>query len=244
MNSNRWPFGIGLLVLIAIEVLYIAVTRLLLLYENTGIIELETIRTGVRLASAGLTWWLFRDLLITATSKTAAPQKGFSWNTTLPWIATVLFLSIPVMVGDWNLPEGETRLLFAVTSFPVGLREELVYRGVLLTLLVQRLGFVRGLILSTIAFAMYHYGAQPWTLFTVSQYIAGGLLLGTLFWATRSLWLVIWIHTVYDVIYCYTPLISPPWSKTAGIFTLYIITLIIFAWTYLIRKRLNPASQV
>lgn len=233
MNAERWPWHTALLVLILIELLYIVATRLLLNYfEDPHGINLELIRSGVRLASAGLTWWVFKDILHSATSRSSKTIHIFSRKTLLLLIATMILFSVPIMVGNFNLPPGETRLVFAITSFPVGLREELVYRGVLLTLLIKRFGFIGGLLISTLAFTFYHYGALPWTFFNVSQYIAAGLLLGTLFVATRSLWLVVWLHTLYDAIYCYTPFFMMPFSSKVGIMAFSVSISLIAIWVF------------
>ncbi|WOO40969.1 CPBP family intramembrane glutamic endopeptidase [Rubellicoccus peritrichatus] len=235
MNTNRWTWQTsGLLVLIVIELLYIAATRyLLVIFNNVNDIELEAIRTVLRLTSALVTWLLFKDVALDAIRKGKLSLKGLAWQSSLPLLAIILFLSIPVIIGNWNLNQDGTRLFFALSSFPVGLREELVYRGVLLTILTKRFGFITGLIISTIAFTFYHYGALPWTVFNIVQYVTAGVLLSALFWATKSLWLVIWIHTIYDAIWCYTPFLSPPMHISTGFLILYITTGLATVWIFL-----------
>lgn len=235
MNQNRWIWQTsGLLVLVLIELLYIGVTRYLLgSFEDANAINLEAIRTIVRILSAALTLWLFKDVVLFSTRKTSNTSNALTWKVALPCLAVLLFFSIPVIQGNWNLPKDGTRIVFALASFPVGLREELVYRAVLITLIAKRFGFIWGLIVSTVAFTFYHYGALPWTTFNIIQYVAAGIILGLLFWTTKSLWLVIWIHTIYDVIWCYTPLLPSPMSQSTGLFMLCLSTSLIILWTCL-----------
>ena len=199
--------------------------------------ELEAARTGLRLASAFLAWWLFKDVLSYATRSKVSLIKHASWISLLPFIATLLFLSVPVLIGSWNLPNAETRLIFGLSSFPVGLREEIIYRGLLLVLIAKRFGFLAGLVVSTLAFTFYHYGALAWTTFNIIQYIAAGILLGVLFWITRSLWLVIWIHTIYDIIWCYTPLLPSLMKSSNAIPIFAIISIVILIWFEIYRQK-------
>jgi membrane protease YdiL (CAAX protease family) len=122
---------------------------------------------------------------------------------------------VPLLVGNWGLPASLSHL-FAVTSLAVGVREELAYRGVLQTLLTGKFGFWTALILSNIVFVVYHYGAQPLTIWNVFQLFSFGCVLGVVFYLTQSLVLVAVLHALYDAIYCYTPLLSNPLSLWVG----------------------------
>ncbi len=235
MNAARWPFLYALLVLVALEAVYMAGTRWIMGMGNPDNIGIELARTLLRLVSAGAVWGILGGIL-------EKPRAG-RWKLNAWWLLPPLAIAacfcVPVLSGDWNLPAGETRLVFALTSLVVGMREELVYRGVLQTLLEKKLGLAWAIVITTICFAFYHYGAQPWSVFTVTQYIAFGIIFGLLYARTRSLWLVIWVHTIYDAIYCYTPLREYPWEPIRTIPILAAATLMIVTWYIFGRRKVS-----
>jgi len=168
------PFTRQILLFILLEGLYIWLTRLLIGMGDPNGYTVESWRTLLRLVSAGLMAWVFRDL-IKEFLKERVPSVTPPVSYLLPAIALFLAMLVPIAAGNWNLPTEGQRWFFAVTAFPVGLREEIVYRAILLVLLARAFGLSIAVVLSTLAFAVYHYGAQPWTVFTVTQYIFFGL---------------------------------------------------------------------
>lgn len=237
MNATHWPFSRALLVLVALEALYFLLTRWLISSGDPDSIGIEIARTLLRLLSAGAVWYFLSGVL-------EKPRVG-RWKTSvwglLPVLAVACALAVPVICGNWNLPEGETRFVFALASLAVGFREELVYRGVLQTLLEKKLGLRWAIVITTAVFAVYHYGAQPWTWFTVSQYIAFGVIFGLLYARTRSLWLVVSLHTLYDVIWCYTPLIENPWEQQRTLPLLAAAALLVLVW-FIFSRRAGEVS--
>lgn len=169
-----------------------------------GGIELELVTSAARLLSAGCYWLLFRDLL-----RSRAPQLSVSRHPLFGFGVLVLAL-VPVLAGDWGLPDRGTRITFAVTSVVVGLREEVVYRGVLQNLLEPRAGWFGAIVLSNIVFTLYHYGAWPFTPEYVLEFLLVGGAMGLIYAATGSLWLTIAAHSIYDALWSFTPILTPP----------------------------------
>jgi len=223
------PFTRQILLFILLEGLYIWLTRLLIGMGDPNGYTVESWRTLLRLVSAGLMAWVFRDL-IKEFLKERVPSVTPPVSYLLPAIALFLAMLVPIAAGNWNLPTEGQRWFFAVTAFPVGLREEIVYRAILLVLLARAFGLSIAVVLSTLAFAVYHYGAQPWTVFTVTQYIFFGLALALLYWRSRSLWLIIWIHTIYDVLWCFSPFLENPLPTQETTPIWFVSTLLVLAW--------------
>ncbi|MGE9293610.1 MAG: CPBP family intramembrane glutamic endopeptidase [Puniceicoccales bacterium] len=235
MNAARWPFSRALLVLLLLEGAYMIGTRWLMGMGDVNGIGIELARTILRLISAAAVWGILGGILEKPTK--GAWRGGIWWL--LPLLATCLMFLVPLIAGNWNLPEADTRLVFAITSLAVGMREELVYRGILQTLLEKKLGLLWAIVITSVAFALYHYGAQPWNWFTVTQYLCFGVFFGVLYARTRSLWLVIWIHTLYDALWCYTPFIANPWNVQRSIPFLLSAALLTITWLIFSRKKVS-----
>jgi membrane protease YdiL (CAAX protease family) len=82
---------------------------------------------------------------------------------------------------------------FVTVALTAGVCEEIMFRGVVFTALVQRLPLVWAAVLSGLLFAAAH--GDPWSL--VSLW-AVGVGLGYLFYSTRSLWPNMIAHTTFN----------------------------------------------
>ena len=87
------------------------------------------------------------------------------------------------------------------------LTEDLVFRGALLYILIQRLGIKWGLLISAICFGVYHvfsYGmlTERWILITYVIVITGftGYVWAWAFYKTRSIYLGLGLHVGYNMI--------------------------------------------
>jgi len=219
----RFPWKIALAV--ALELAYVLGTRIGLksLYEG---IELELYTTAARLVSAGCYWILFRDLL-----RSRAPRLSSSKHPLFA-LGMLLVALVPVLVGDWGLPDRATQVIFALTSVVVGLREEILYRGVLQNLLEPRAGWFGAIVLSNIVFTLYHYGAWPFTPDYVLEFLLVGGAMGLIYAGTGSLWLTIAAHSIYDALWSFTPILAPPLAKGwgMGLEALTFVLLALWAW--------------
>jgi membrane protease YdiL (CAAX protease family) len=194
---------------VALEFAYAIGTRVGLKQFYEGI-ELELYTTAIRLASAGIYWLMFRDLL-----RSRVPQLS-STRQPLFALGIVLVALVPVLVGDWDLDGLATRTVFAATSIAVGLREEIVYRGVLQNLLERRTHWLAAIVVSNILFTLYHYGAWPFTPDYVVEFLLVGGAMGLIYAGTGSLWLTIAAHSIYDALWSFTPILTPPLAKGWG----------------------------
>lgn len=213
------------------EGLYLFCARFLLNQLSVGTAIHEIIWTVFRLLSITVMYFGFRPLFVGHYR-----IRSFS-----PWLLPCigLLMLVPLLVGDWRLPPVVVHL-FAATSLAVGIREELAYRGILQTILTERLGFWSALLLSNIAFVAYHYGAQPLTAWNIFQFFSFGCILGIIYYLTHSLILVTVLHTVYDAIYCYTPLVPSPYNHWFGSF---VISIALFGVIALKESRTMRSSE-
>lgn len=189
---------------IIIEIAYAVFTRTWLREHAQGV-ELELVISALRLVTAAAYWLLFRDLIL------SRPTRGNSLRSPLVLTGAAAVLAIPFLFRGWSPGGGlGTALVFALTSIVVGLREELLYRAVLINLLQPRVGLPGAVVLSTVLFLVYHYGALPVAALPITEVICMSLLLGIVYTHSGSLAFVIALHSLYDGIWFFGPYMAAP----------------------------------
>ena len=105
----------------------------------------------------------------------------------------------------WSVVEQPDLGAIAVTVLGAGasaaIGEELLYRGIGYRLMEQMFGTWAAIIGSGLVFGLMHMtnpGATVWG--GISVALAGGMLLGTLYALTRSLWVTIGYHAAWNVV--------------------------------------------
>jgi membrane protease YdiL (CAAX protease family) len=207
-----------------LEIVYAVFTRTWLRAHFSGI-ELELWVTACRLLSFGAYCLLFRSLL--TEPRLAHPSR--SW----PWLGAgiALMLVVPSLFYGGYPDSAAYRTVFALTSVVVGAREELLYRGVIQTLLARRLSFPLALIASNVVFVLYHYGAQPLHLVGITEIFAFGCLMGLIYRTTGRLLIPISLHAVYDALWSLGPLVTPPPSDYYRIPFQLVALYLVLIWT-------------
>lgn len=134
---------------------------------------------------------------------------------------------LPFLVLGWNLAPGEVVPLLVVGVPLVALNEELVYRGLLLDLLAP-LGVRRAVLWTSVLFGASHVvnlvsGAfPPFVAMQVAVTTAGGVAFAAIRLRTGSLWPVLLLHWILDVIAVAT-LTGPATSSP-------VLLPVLFAW--------------
>jgi membrane protease YdiL (CAAX protease family) len=192
---------IRLLLAVCVELIYVTVTRTWLRDHTSAGVERELAVTAFRAASMIVYWMMFRSFIL---QRTATHVKVLE-----PWIAIGLtpMLVVPLFFYGGIPSDPGARLVFAVSSIVVAAREEVLYRGVLLNLLMGAVGRSWALTLSSAVFLIYHSGAQPLTPYSILEIFSWGMALGIIYLRQGSLVVPVAIHAVYDASWSLTPLV-------------------------------------
>jgi len=215
-----------LLLLGSIETAYALVTRLCFPRYFSGI-ELELYTTAARLLTIPLYWSLFRPLIHRRSLQREAvrmPSLHFG-------IAALLL--VPVVFGNDDRPGFTIRVVFALTSFVVGLREELVYRAILQNLLEEKLGRFGAILLASTIFALYHYGSESALNYSLQRFLelfVFGCIFGLIYRISGSLLLVAILHSILDLIYAISPVVHRPFSRAGEGWSEVAVLLIFLGW--------------
>lgn len=214
------------LTVFVIEASFIGITRVVLSRYSINSLEAELIRTSLRLLAVWVYWRLLRDRI------QSQPVAVRPLLRPVPLLSFALFLSVPLLVGDPSSMTPMTRAVYAVTSIAVALKEEISFRALVQGMLAKRFGHLMAILIATVLFTAYHIGAIPFALFAYGQVVAAGLVLGMVYARTQNLWLVVWLHTLYDALWSATPVYSPPLPYSIGLAILSVCTLLVLTWSW------------
>lgn len=213
------------LTIVAVELVFVLLTRVVLARYWTYSLDAELIRTPLRLAALLVYWLLLRQHI------GSNPLLAKDLASLRLLLALVLFLSVPLLVGDMSGMAASTKTVYAATSIVVALKEEIAFRALIQNLLARRCGNPIAILLATVLFTAYHVGAIPWTPFAYGQVIVASVLLGIVYARTRSPGLVIWLHALYDAFWSLTPLAGGPLLPYHfGLLLLVVATLLVGTW--------------
>ncbi|MDP2678812.1 MAG: CPBP family intramembrane metalloprotease [Rhodoferax sp.] len=212
------------LTILVVEFIFAVVTHAVLVRYWTYSLDAELIRTPLRLAVVLIYWWLLRDFI------RSQPIESSTLLHPSLLFPLLLFLSVPLLVGDLSYMTPATRVVYALTSIAVALREEIAFRALIQNLLAKRFGSPAAIILTTLAFTAFHIGAIPLSWFAYGQVAIASVLLGVVFARTQNLWLVVCLHTLYDALWSATPVLSPPFPYSVGLVVLSVALCGILWW--------------
>lgn len=121
--------------------------------------------------------------------------------------ARLLARLLPVQVAPHTRREV---LLFVPVAVTAGISEELLYRGYLIWYLAPVRGVLVAVVLSTLLFGLAHL-YQGWR--GVLGSTALGLIFGSLYAVSGSLWWVMGLHAVNDLQFCLVGLFLASWNR-------------------------------
>ncbi len=222
------------------EILFMWITRVAISHWPWQSYEAESLRTTLRIATAGLDWWLMRPLILSR-------QPDLNTLRSVPLIAgMLLFFSINALpfIG-LNLPF-EKAMFFAASSLIVGIKEEFLFRGILQNLLTQRLGFKAGVISASLIFTAYHVGVTSPSLYNFLFIFTAGVLFGVIYFRSGSLATVIAIHFAQDAISSFGPFTAaaqfPNWAVWGGLVSLAVLIAPVGLVSYWASRTSNSAD--
>ncbi len=227
------------LTILAVEAAFIVITRVILASYWTYSLEAELIRTPLRLLTVFIYWKFYRDMFRSRPLSigTLAKQPAIG--------AVLLFLSVPILVGDLSYMTPITKLVYAATSFVVALKEEVAFRALIQNLLARRFGSLAAILITTTLFTAFHIGSIPLVLFAYGQVVLAGLILGIVYARTQNLWFVVWLHTFYDALWSLTPVLHVPLPYNVGLGVLVASLLLAskWAWPTLVAQQSVPMNE-
>lgn len=198
------------LVIVAIaEIAFVIATRVVLHYFHWTSVEAESIRTAMRIGTAALYWWLMKPVILSRK-----PDLHCLAQPTVV-LALLIFLAIPVLVGQYSL-KTSVAVMFAVSSIPVAFKEEFLFRGIMQNLLDARLGAWKAILITSVIFTLWHVGTWEPSLWTFGEIFLASVIIGLLYVRSGSIGAVIVLHAVFDAIYSFTPLLTPPLQQNWG----------------------------
>jgi membrane protease YdiL (CAAX protease family) len=180
----------------------VAVVAELVYVAGRGLVQ--SVFSGAIAAELAITAWrlVFVVLYLWILSNALRPARGTgrtSWHPVLV-VATAIALAVMPLAGYGIDVDWPSRLVFILTIPIVALREELFYRAILQSALERAVHPIAAILCTTVLFVLYHVGFQPMNPLTVSSIAAVGVLLGVTYQRTRNLWLVVVLHSLFDLV--------------------------------------------
>lgn len=133
------------------------------------------------------------------------------------WVVTAVFMPILAVFGflflggDWYRVDIEPEQMKALITgtiffygFAAGAVEEMVFRGVIMGMLEQRIGRVKAVLLPSILFAVVHMVGSSFDVMSMLQLLVSGSLVGILFsliaMESGSIWNSALVHGIWNMV--------------------------------------------
>lgn len=133
------------------------------------------------------------------------------------WVVTTVFMPILAVFGflflggDWYRVDIEPEQMKALITgtiffygFAAGAVEEMIFRGVIMGMLEQRIGRVKAVLLPSILFAVVHMVGSSFDVMSMLQLLVSGSLVGILFsliaMESGSIWNSALVHGIWNMV--------------------------------------------
>lgn len=191
---ERLTFRETLLVVALVEAICWWVTRITLQHFSWDTFQAESMRTVFRCVTALVFWLLMHDV-ITARKPDFSVFRGAAFRS-----AVVLFLLVPLVLQHYTM-QPAFAWFFGIAALPVGIKEELLFRGLLQNLLNRRMGQAMAAVLAAALATLWHVGVVEHALWSYGLIFLANVFIGLVYARTGSLLLAIGVHTAYDVLF-------------------------------------------
>lgn len=178
---------------IIVELLYMALSRVIAYAGLPTFAEVEIWRTPLRLMTALIQWILMADVIFGEREVNAPVDRRRLC------VALAMLWLTPLLTGDYEASVRDS-VIVAAASFPVAIHEEIFFRGIVQTLLVRRFGAIAGICVSTLIFTAWHIGVADPSLLNFTLIAMAGLGCALIYSGTDSLLLVVLVHGLYDAL--------------------------------------------
>ncbi len=221
----------ALIILIIAEIIYVVISTFLSF--SPDVLMGEVFRNIARVFSIIILSY-FYFLYFKDSFKAKKENRSHLILYLLSLVALFLF---PITIKTDGLEGNSTKILFALTSFIVGVREELFYRAIVQNSLSKKMKKFGSVILTSIFFTFYHlsYFINLDFIAIVEAFLVG-IVIGVIYYNMRSLLMVIMIHSFYDVLWSFVPII-PFLPDYVAIVLLIISVSLIILWDFLENRK-------
>lgn len=206
LRTGRFP-----VLLVATLVVMAGLQEVTVLLTDSPVVDLL-----VGAAASVATLWLYTRMSKFVERRTEVPELGRdrAWSGLVlgcvigagAFVLTMLLITLfaDVRIGGGGEPGKLIGTLGVMAT--AAATEEVVFRGVVLRIVEERLGSWLALVISAVLFGLMHLAgssqtsgsAELWG--TTAIVVQGGLLFGAAYLATRSLWLPIAIHFAWNMV--------------------------------------------
>jgi len=213
------------IILIVTEIIYIlSATALSVKFKESPFYS-ELYKTIFRIVSLIIYSIIFKKSFI--LENRIIPRSKY--KSSLIVVAVLFLFSFPVLFGKSGFTR-PLRILWFLSSFIVGFREEIFYRGIIQTSLNKKYNIIVTIIFTSIIFMLYHvyvfiYGS--WI--DLIEIFIWSFVIGIIYFKIRSIIIVSVIHGLYDAI----PFITPVFLKSVNykigilllVFSLFLVAI-------------------
>ena len=188
----------------------------------------DLLRSLSRAGAAFVLWYFFRSIIFSGVTNREEIRHPL-------FVAAVsALLAVPLLIGNWYFMGPFTRFIFVLTSVVVGIHEEFLFRGIMQNVIARRFGVLSSVAITSAVMTAWHVGALPLNAFNFAQVFIVSCVLGLIYAKTRSIFVVVFLHSFYDALWPLTPVLVKPLSWHWGVVLLGVS--FIFTWMWARRE--------
>ncbi len=147
-------------------------------------------------------------------------------------ISVILLFLFPFLFSKSGFT-GQLRLLWFSTSFIIGFREEIFYRGIIQNSLNKTLRIIPTLLLTSLIFTFYHvYIFLQGSWIDLLEIFTWSIVAGLIYYKQRNIIFISIIHGVYDAIPFITPVRVSNVNYLSGFILLFLAVLMSAVYSY------------
>lgn len=217
--------------IISIEFVYVVFSTIISVLFGNDLVRSELVRTFIRIVTLAIYSSIYFKIEKIKIKMVIKKEER-----------VLLILSIAIlMIFPFLFMKNENdlgiKILWFLSSFIVGFREEIFYRGFIQNELGKRMKLIPTILLTSVIFTSYHVVYFYWGLWvTLIQVILWSIFIGFVYYITNNIILVALVHSFYDAIPFITPIKRINISYIYGlIFTMISIALLLV----LVKRRKN-----
>ncbi len=225
-------------ILVCTELLYVSLSTVFSLKYSNDALKGELLRTLIRSISLVIYAYIYNG---NRKKQHQAGEGNHRSDKKVIFLSIVIMMLFPLLFLRAGFT-GALRIIWILSSFIVGFREELFYRGLLQNKISEKYPLLPALISTSIIFTVYHVvyfiGGQ-WI--PLIQVFIWSLFIGIIYIKTGNIVVVSFVHGMYDAIPFITPFQISGIPYFYGLIFVAISTLMLFP---LVKSKGNPQNHL